>query len=107
MNPLFKLLTANIARIRKAKITKYFLVLSFAIVWMVFFDRYNLISREQMKHQIEELKQDEAYYRQAIHELDQEEQRLLQDAESMERYARETYHMRKPGEDVYVIVDEK
>lgn len=107
MNPLFNILTSTAQRVRKAAVTKYFLVLAFAIVWMLFFDRYNVISRQSMKQQIEELKSDEAYYRTAIVELEQEERRLLQDLESMERYARETYHMRKPGEDVYVIVDKE
>ncbi|MEM7374017.1 MAG: septum formation initiator family protein [Bacteroidota bacterium] len=107
MNPLFNILKSSAQKVRKAAVTKYFLVLAFAVVWMLFFDRYNVMSRQSMQHQIDELQRDEAYYRTAITELEQEERRLLQDLESMERYARETYHMRKPGEDVYVIVDKE
>ena len=107
MNPLTHLLSDYFNRVRKARISKYFLVLAIAVVWMIFFDRYNLISRQNMRTQIEELQKDEAYYQQAITELEQEERRLLEDLESMERYARETYHMRKPGEDVYVVVEEE
>lgn len=106
MKSLMALLQSFFLRIWRASATKYVLVLAFAAVWMLLFDRYNLISRNQLSAQIYELKQDETHYRQAIEELDREARRLENDPAALEKYAREQYHMRKPGEDVFVITEE-
>ncbi|MCB0842237.1 MAG: septum formation initiator family protein [Bacteroidetes bacterium] len=86
--------------------SRYFWVLLFAGVWMVFFDRYNLISQYKMKEQIKQLQKDEVHYQKSIEKLDFEADRLFNDQEELEKFAREKYYMKKPGEDIYVIVEE-
>ena len=83
---------------------RYVLVLLIAGFWMLFFDRYNLVSQQKMQAQIQELKAARAYYEAQIQTLDFEAERLKTDPDEMERYARERYHMHLPGEDVYVIM---
>ena len=73
---------------------------------MVFFDRYNLISQYKMKEQIKQLQKDEVHYQKSIEKLDFEADRLFNDQEELEKFAREKYYMKKPGEDIYVIVEE-
>ncbi|MEO0584966.1 MAG: septum formation initiator family protein [Bacteroidota bacterium] len=94
------------ARILQTAGTKYILAFLIAAVWMVFFDRYNLISQHKLDQQIEELQEDRDFYIQVIEEIDLEASRLQKDPEAIERFAREKYYMKRPGEDVYVIVEE-
>lgn len=85
---------------------KYFLVLVFSGTWMLFFDRYNVISQIKMKRKVEQLKSDAAHYRSRIESLDYERERLFSDGEELERFAREQYQMKHRNEDVFVIVQE-
>jgi cell division protein FtsB len=105
MEPLRALLSRFWLRLAKAALTKYVIVLLIAGIWMVFFDRYNLLSQYRMKQQIERLKQDESHYQQAIQSVDYEEDKVFSDREELERFAREKYYMRRSGEDVFVITE--
>ncbi|WNJ20530.1 septum formation initiator family protein [Pontibacter sp. G13] len=91
-------------RLRKASLSKYIAVLLAAGIWMLAFDRLNLISRYRVQQQIETLKQDKAHYQSAIKSLDYQEGQLFSDPEQLERFARERYHFKRSREDVFVIV---
>ncbi|RMG59566.1 MAG: septum formation initiator family protein [Bacteroidetes bacterium] len=93
-------------RIRRAAATKYFLVLLIAGIWMLFFDRYNLIAQYRMEARIESLQADLAHYQRALEQVEAEQDRLQGDPEALERYAREKYFMKKAGEEVFVVVEE-
>jgi len=105
MQTLFDLLAQTLGRLWRLAGTKYLIVLMIATVWMLFFDRYNLRSQQRVQAQIERLQQDRAHYRQAISALDYEVDQLFTDGEELERFARERYHMKRPNEDVYVVVE--
>ena len=81
----------------------YLIIVMVAGSWMVFFDRYNLISQYKMRQQIAKLAQDKAFYEKATREIDYAEEQLHRDPEALERYAREKYFMKKSDEDVFVI----
>ncbi|RMG25731.1 MAG: septum formation initiator family protein [Bacteroidetes bacterium] len=85
---------------------KYLLVLLIAGGWLMFFDPYNFMAQRKVSEQIETFKRDKAFYEAEIEALDYERDRLYNDAEELERYAREKYKMKKKGEDVFVIVKE-
>lgn len=85
---------------------KYLLVLLVAGSWMLFFDRYDVLSQLKMERKIQQLKSDEAHYRTRIESLDYERERLFQDGEELERFAREQYQMKRRNEDVFVVVTE-
>lgn len=85
---------------------KYLLVLVIAGGWLTFFDPYNFLAQKKVAHQIEQLKRDKAFYEQGIQAIDYERDRLFNDAEEMERFAREKYLMRKRNEDIFVITEE-
>lgn len=99
------LFTAFARRIALAAGTKYFLVFIFAAVWMVFFDRFNLLSQMKVRKQITELQADAKFYEEGIERLDFEREQMFTNREELERFARERYLMRKPGEDVFVVVE--
>ncbi|MEL6673787.1 MAG: cell division protein FtsL [Bacteroidota bacterium] len=102
MQQVLNLLKKYGQTLRNASFTKYFLVLALAVVWMVFFDRYNLISRQKVADQIETLKADKAHYEQALINLESQK-RGMTEAEEVERIAREKYHMKRANEEVFVV----
>jgi cell division protein FtsB len=104
MKAVSDLLTQSLMRCWKLAGTKYVIVLLLAGGWMLVFDRYNLRSQQQVKAQTERLEQDRRHYQQAINALDYEVDQLFSDPEELERFARERYHMKRPNEDVYVVV---
>ena len=70
---------------------------------MVFFDRYNLISQYKMKEQIKQLQKDEVHYQKSIEKLDFEADRLFNDQEELEKFAREKYFMKKDEEEIFLF----
>ncbi len=56
-----------------------------------------------MRQQIEQLEADKAFYTQSIENVDYEYDNIFNHEESLERYAREKYYMKKSDEDVFVV----
>jgi cell division protein FtsB len=85
---------------------RYFIVTVAFIVWLVFFDNNNLLSRGRTKQTLNELRQQKSYY---LHEIAKNKQEILElktDTANLEKFAREKYLMKKDGEEVFVIGDE-
>jgi len=86
---------------------KYLLTGLAFVVWLAFFDRNNLVSQYRAHKVLNNLRTEKKFY------IDQTEKDsialhdLTTDTASMERYARETYMMKKDNEDIYVVVKEK
>lgn len=76
------------------------------LVWMLFLDANNLPNQLQTRVKLARLQDEKEYYQQKIEEVKQDREELLSDEAMLEKFAREKYLMRKPKEDVYVIVTE-
>ncbi len=86
---------------------KFILTIIFFVVWMLFFDQYNLITRVSNNRKIAELEQQKDYY---LSEIDRSKRLLLElkgDNESLEKFAREQYLMKKKDEDIFIIKKNK
>jgi cell division protein FtsB len=53
-----------------------------------------------------DLKAEHEYYRHKLKELKQERAAVMGNPALLEKYAREKYYMKRPKEDVFVIVDQ-
>ncbi|HSZ26219.1 MAG TPA: septum formation initiator family protein [Cytophagaceae bacterium] len=95
------------SRIPKFFKSFYFLVSLSFLIWMIFFDPNDFISQYQMRGKLKDLEDGKLYYQEKIVEVEQEREALLKDDKKLERFARENYLMKKPSEDVYVIVEKK
>jgi cell division protein DivIC len=84
---------------------KYFIALLAVLTWLLFFDKNNFVQQWRMHRQLKELHQDKQYYLQEIDADSTSIRQLTDDPEAMERYARETYLMKKENEDIYIIKD--
>ncbi|GAB3267301.1 septum formation initiator family protein [Larkinella harenae] len=75
-------------------------------IWMAFFDTNDMISQFNNSMKLRDLETDLVYYDEKIKDVEEQRQALLGNARLQEKYARENYLMKKPNEDVYVLVNE-
>lgn len=81
----------------------YILTLVGFVVWMTFFDSNDWINRFRMSRKLSELENEKMYYEQKIRDVEKDHKELMGTPELLEKFAREKYLMRRPGEDVFVI----
>ncbi len=77
------------------------------LIWMLFFDANDIISQVRNSLKLGDLETDLVYYDEKIKEVEIQRQSILGNPRLQEKYARENYLMKKPNEDVYVLVNEK
>jgi cell division protein DivIC len=85
---------------------KYVLTVLLFFVWIAFFDQNNLVDRLSNLKKLKQLEKEKDYYEKKIQEDLQRIKELKSDDEDLEKFARETYFMKKDNEDVYVIIEE-
>jgi cell division protein FtsB len=83
---------------------KYFLTIIIFIVWLLLLDSNNLISRYKDMRELRKLKTDREYYINKIEADRRKLHELKTDNHNLEKFAREQYHMKKPDEDLYIIL---
>ncbi|MBZ9786518.1 septum formation initiator family protein [Psychroflexus sp. CAK57W] len=81
---------------------KYVLVLTVFVVWMLFLDSNSWLIHRELNQEIKEIKADKTYYQEEI-QKDKQVLNELDDSIEIERFARETYFMKRPDEDIYII----
>jgi cell division protein FtsB len=86
---------------------KFFLVTVAFVVWMVFFDKNDLLSQYQYHQEVKNLKEERDFYKTQNVKVAKDLDELTSDPQKLEKFAREKYLMRKDNEDVFVVVKEK
>lgn len=76
------------------------------LVWLIFFDRSNLIKQFDMAMELRQLESQKVFFEKQLEDIKKEEKEVLGTYSSLEKYAREKYLMKKEGETVFVLVDE-
>lgn len=84
---------------------KYVLTIALFAIWMLFFDQNNLVDRIHMRSEINRLEEDREYYMEQIRTDSARLHELTTDRENLEKYAREQYLMKKPDEDIFVVIE--
>jgi cell division protein FtsB len=82
---------------------KYLLVGLFFIVWMLFFAEKDFFSGIKQHKKLNSLQKSEQYQLKTIVEAKKELDLLKTNAETIEKYAREKYLMKKDNEDIFII----
>lgn len=83
---------------------KFILTLAVFFIWMLIFDRSNWIDMMSELRKIHSLEKEREYYLQKI-EIDRNRLKELRtNSENLEKFAREQYYMKKPDEDIFVII---
>ncbi|MCC3157715.1 septum formation initiator family protein [Hymenobacter sp. 15J16-1T3B] len=77
------------------------------LVWMLLFDSNDLLKQYEMYSKYRELQEQKQYYTGKIEEVKQDRAELLSSPEMLEKFAREKYVMKRPGEDVFLLMPEE
>jgi len=74
------------------------------VVWLTFFDRNDIFTQYDLRQQVLKLEKERNYYLQEIIANNQAIDELHTNQKSLEKFARETYLMKRDNEDIFVIV---
>ncbi len=88
---------------KKIILNKYILVFLLFMVYFVFFDKHNLISRWQIYQKNKQLEKELNYYKKKIEEDKLKLYELKSSDENLEKFARERYYFKKDKEDIFVL----
>ncbi|WP_439881348.1 FtsB family cell division protein [Pontibacter sp. MBLB2868] len=91
-------------RIPKVFRNFYFITTFSFIVWMLFFDSNDFITQYQMSAKLSELEDTREDYQRKMEEVEKDRKALMGNTELLEKYAREKYLMKRPNEDVFIVV---
>ncbi len=97
----------NLKQIKENRIfrfvsNKYVIILVLFIIWMGFFDENSYLNHRELDQEIDKLENANDYYKKQI-DADQKVIDNLNDPDSLEKYAREEYKMKKENEDIFII----
>ena len=84
----------------------YVVTLAIFFIWMLALDSNNLVARYQLSAKLGALENEREYYLEKIQEVEKDRQELFGDKESIEKFAREKYLMKKDSEDIFVVVED-
>ncbi len=76
------------------------------VIWLCFFAQNDLRMQFTNCRKLQNLEVEKKKYAQEIILLKKEQEQTLGNARLVEKFARERYYMKKPNEDVFVLVDE-
>lgn len=92
---------------RKVVFNKYFLTITVFTVLIVFFGEHSLKNRWKTGRSIKTLKKEIEFYKQDIESNKQKMNDMQSGNESLERYAREKYYLKKENEDIFIIKEDE
>lgn len=83
---------------------KYFLaVLAFG-VWMLFFDKNDMLSQFEYRSEVKKLQAEKDFYLKETAIVKKDLSEIDSNLNTAEKFAREKYFMKKANEDVFVVV---
>ncbi len=82
---------------------KYILAALLFAVWMFFFDKNDVLVQRERRNELQALEKSKAYFAQEIQKERTFSEELKTNPATIEKFARETYFMKKDGEDLYII----
>ena len=82
---------------------KYVLVTVFFILWMLFFDPKDWGTAYSKNNKLKEFQKSEEHLSKIIKETKDELKQLKSNVQTIEKYAREKYFMKKENEDLFII----
>ena len=85
---------------------RYLFVIIVFIVWVGFFDTYNLVDRFKNLKELAELKKEAEFFEQEIKVYKTQYHELFSNKDDLEKFAREQYQMKEADEDLFIIISE-
>ena len=79
------------------------IITAVAALWLLFFSHSSVLNWVRANWEIQRQERQMDQLRRDIDAMDAEIQALTNSRDSLEKFARETYHFAAPGDDVYII----
>ncbi len=89
--------------LRPIILNKYLITLIGFLVFITFFEQHSLVNRWVTYQKIKELEKEHEYYKNEIKKNKTEYERLRNDKDYIEKFAREHYNMKMDDEDIFII----
>ncbi len=86
---------------------KYILTLVIFGIWIGFFDQNNLWDRIKLSSRIHQLEKQKHHYEIEIGQNQRKLNEIQESKESLEKFAREQYLMKKKDEDIFVVIEQE
>ncbi|MCQ2225989.1 MAG: septum formation initiator family protein [Paludibacteraceae bacterium] len=101
-----KLVLKAIGRtVKKVGSSKILLTFCIGMLWLTFNDGYSILDYFQYNMKVRQLTNEVNYYEKQIEDCNQKMLDMKTDKESLEKYARENYFMKKKDEEIFVVKD--
>ena len=86
---------------------KYFVCSLAFVVWMLFFDKNDMLSQYEYRSEVNKLEAEKEFYETETAHVKKDLRELTTNLNTAEKFAREKYYMKKDNEDVFVIIKEQ
>ncbi len=92
--------------IKYSKILKnrFFVVSLVFLVYLLIFDQYNFRAQYRLSSDLNLLKDQKEFFKSELHKDSVTYHNLFNNKENIERFARERFMMKKPNEDIFLII---
>ncbi|MGQ1946248.1 FtsB family cell division protein [Geofilum sp. OHC36d9] len=74
--------------------------------WLILFDQNSIVDRISLARRNSELQEQKKHYQLEIESNRLKMEELHSDPEHLEKYAREQYLMKKPNEELFIVIEE-
>ncbi len=81
---------------------RYVVIFLLFLVWMLFFDENSYMNHHELDKEIDKIENTNTYYKKEMGH-DKKIINNLNDPDSLEKFAREEYKMKRKDEDIYII----
>lgn len=85
-------------------LNKYVITISLFLIWMIFFDKTSFLVINELNGEINKYEKQLTYYKAEYEKNDQFYKKLMNNKSEKEKYARENYFMKKPNEEIFILV---
>jgi cell division protein DivIC len=80
----------------------YVFIFAVFLIWMLFIDTNSFLMHSDLNESIDKLEDEKAYYKKEII-TDKKALKKLNTKDGLEKFARESYYMKRENEDIYII----
>lgn len=90
--------------IQKYVLNKYTITICMFLVWMIFFDKTSFLVINELNGEISRYEDQLEFYKKEYEKNDTFYKKLMNNKSEKEKYARENYFMKKPDEEIFILV---
>jgi cell division protein DivIC len=73
-------------------------------IWLLFFDRNDLVSQFKIRNELTKLEEEEKFFKKEIKKDQEKLMELQTNYQTLEKFAREKYLMKRDNEEIFIIV---